>query len=187
MKRVVCSHPISSGGSSSERNRISTARTHTAPAGRTQPAAKPQRPQDARVYSHGGPIGCRTRGYILTADQSHLLHLAAELLDDAVPVGGVEALAQRVEGESVHARVVWGQLAQLLARLRVPQPHLSASHAVTQSRSHAVRQSRRRHSRGSNLVYRTLYGARTVHMRRTCVCPDHPTAARQTTRRPAPQ
>eukprot|EP00959_Pyramimonas_sp_CCMP1952_P334149 6997955-Pyramimonas_sp.AAC.1 len=26
--------------------------------------------QEAQVYSHGGPIGCRTRRYILTTDQS---------------------------------------------------------------------------------------------------------------------
>ena len=26
--------------------------------------------QDARVYSHGGPIGCRTREYVITMDQS---------------------------------------------------------------------------------------------------------------------
>eukprot|EP00959_Pyramimonas_sp_CCMP1952_P144118 3017009-Pyramimonas_sp.AAC.1 len=26
--------------------------------------------QEARVYSHDGPIGCRTREYVLTMDQS---------------------------------------------------------------------------------------------------------------------
>eukprot|EP00976_Prorocentrum_cordatum_P010575 211122-Prorocentrum_minimum.AAC.1 len=26
--------------------------------------------QEAQVYSHHGPIGCRKRGYILTTDQS---------------------------------------------------------------------------------------------------------------------
>eukprot|EP00976_Prorocentrum_cordatum_P102767 1193201-Prorocentrum_minimum.AAC.1 len=33
-------------------------------------ARRTNRTQDARVYSHDGPFGRRTRGYILTTDQS---------------------------------------------------------------------------------------------------------------------
>eukprot|EP00959_Pyramimonas_sp_CCMP1952_P381864 8002044-Pyramimonas_sp.AAC.2 len=58
--------------------------------------------QEARVYSHDGPIGRRKRGYILTADQSGALnHVAPHLLAAVGPRGPLGMVPARGGGVGV--------------------------------------------------------------------------------------
>eukprot|EP00976_Prorocentrum_cordatum_P062233 1176641-Prorocentrum_minimum.AAC.1 len=111
---VICRNPTS------EAPRVATLRLMRPPSGCGHGATQTQK---ARVYSHGGPIRRRKRGYILTGDQSDAG--SAGIFSRGTNQTQEAQIYSQDGGATFHDCRVWQLGTQMLARSNAPVKHVA--------------------------------------------------------------